>query len=228
MRFIYLVTLLLSGVFLNLCKHENGNGENNSPNPLPVDTLTNIIPDIGTLPDTIVDNIPDTVYYPEPVVPVVLNHIELARLNIGVPPRDSIKKWMNFVGFTERDPFCAGAQSWWLHKAEAKSPRIRTALARDFVFKSDPRDIVLAEKVLRGEIEMPAGSLVVYQNGDTRFGHVGSLTQPMRGARGVYISANTSAPGGTNIASGGGVYEKDFMIIPGAKLRVREFVYTHY
>lgn len=222
MRFIYLVTLLLLLLFFSTLKYYS-TVEQEIIIEVPQDTITTVVPEPEPV-DTII-------VLPEPIdtTPSVLPHIYIARLSIGIPPVDSIRTWMNFVGFTERDPFCAGAQSWWLHKADVASPRLKTALARNFVYQVNPSEIVLASKVLRGEIEMPAGSLVVYQNGDTRFGHVGTLTQPMRGARGVYISANTSAPGSSgSIASGGGVWEKDFSIIPGAKLAVRELVYVRY
>ena len=156
-------------------------------------------------------------------------HIEIARENIGIPPTDSINSWLEFVYLPSGLPWCAAAQSAWLHQAEIKEPLLRTGLARNYVYQTPRRLQVPAGRVLIGSTTMPKGSLVVFQRGDTQFGHIGTITEDWRGPSGVYISGNTSEPGSSGSeSSGGGVWEKPLTINPNAHFRVREFVYVKY
>jgi hypothetical protein len=152
-----------------------------------------------------------------------LTNYELARLSIGVPHRDSINHWLAFVGLSPNNPFCAAANSWWNEQAGVWHPR--SGLARHFKTKAPPGMWVDASKVLRGQVTIPAGSIAVYERGNTIFGHVGIVTREFTGVGSLYISANTSAPNtqGSEFA-GGGVWEKEFRIVPGAVFRITGFI----
>jgi len=155
--------------------------------------------------------------------PTQLMNYEIARLSIGIPARDSINHWLSFVGLPPANPFCAAANSWWNEKAGVWHPR--SGLARHFKTRALPGMWVDASRVLRGQVNIPAGSVAVYERGNTIFGHVGIVTRDFTGAGSLYISANTSAPGSSGSEfSGGGVWEKEFRIVPGAAFRITGFI----
>jgi hypothetical protein len=152
-----------------------------------------------------------------------LKNYEIARLSIGQPPLDSISKWLGFVGLPDGNPFCAAAQCVWNEYAGVWHPR--SGLARHFITRSEPHRRIPASKVLRGEVVIPVGSIVVYERGNTIYGHVGAVTEDWTGPDGMYISANTSAPGsGGSEFAGGGVWEKAASIRPGAAFRITTFI----
>ena len=215
----YIFSLLL--LFL-LMQCSNGSLDNSENNDLPIEPA-----------DSIVDvHVPingnDTVYEPEPIEDKI-PHIEIARANMGVPTTDSINSWLSFVFLPPGNPWCAAAQSNWLHQAGVKEPLLKTGLARNYVYETPNRLQVSAGRVLAGVVTMPKGSIVVYQRGETIFGHIGTITEDWMGPNGMYISGNTSAPGsGGSEFSGGGVWEKPARINPAAHLRITEFVYVNY
>jgi len=153
-------------------------------------------------------------------------HLEIARANVGYPPTDSINTWLAFVGLPPGNPFCAAAQSVWLHQAGVKEPLLKTGLANNYVFQTPDRLHITAGRVMAGVAQVPKGSLVVYRRGDTIFGHIGAATS-WSGRSGTYISANTSPPGGAH-SSGGGVFEKEAHINPNSHLRINKFIRVNY
>ena len=156
-------------------------------------------------------------------------HIEIARANIGVPSTDSINAWLRFVGLPPNNPWCAASQSAWLHQGGIKEPLLKTGLARNYVYQTPTRLQVSAGRVLAGVVTMPKGSLAIYQRDETRFGHIGTITEDWSGQNGRYISGNTSPPSSAGSEfSGGGVWEKGASINPAARFRITEFVYVNY
>ncbi len=156
-------------------------------------------------------------------------HIDIARSNIGIPPKDSIMAWNKFVNIGRNDPWCAASLSVWLYQAGVKSPQIRSGLARHFITRGPKDQIISAGRVLAGVEVVPEGSLVVLRRGNTIFGHIGIAVEPWTGSMGWYISGNTSAPGsGGEEHTGGGVWEKPLSINPNAHLRVTDFVLVRY
>lgn len=154
-------------------------------------------------------------------VPEPLTNYQVARLSEGVPERDSVEKWLHFVNLSYPNPFCAAAASAWNEYTGVWHPR--SGLARHF--KTQAPEWVDASKVLRMEVTIKAGSMAVYERGNTIYGHVGIVTEDFTGAKGKYISANTSKPGTSGSEfSGGGVWEKTFSIVPGAAFRITGFV----
>jgi hypothetical protein len=204
MRFTLWLTLSLLAAAL-ACKR-----------PTPPVIAPDIIP-----PDTTLAYVPDVpVEIPEPVK---LTNYEVARLSIGIPGRDSINHWLAFVGLPPNNPFCSAANCAWHHYTGLWHPR--SGLARHWRTMAPGGMWVPAERVLAGQVEIPAGSVVLFQQTGTVFGHVGIVTQHFTGRNSLYISANTSAPGsGGSEASGGGVYEKPFFINPGASFFISGFI----
>jgi len=223
----YIFSLLL--LFLSMQCSNQPDVDLPLPPELPVDTIpgipTDTIEDVDTIPDIPTDTIEDV----DTIVDETIPHIEIARSHIGIPPTDTINYWLAYVNLPPGNPWCAAAQATWLYQAGAKEPLIKTGLARNFVYKTPNRLRVSAGRVLAGVITMPKGSLVVYQRGETIFGHIGATTEDWTGQRGMYISGNTSPPdsGGSEF-SGGGVWEKPAAIHPAAHLRITDFVYVNY
>ena len=155
--------------------------------------------------------------------PKPLTSYEIARLSIGQPNMDSVNNWLAFVGLPPRNPFCSAAACWWNDKSGNWHPG--SGLARHFKTQAPRGTWVDAARVLRGEVTIQPGSMAVYERGNTIYGHVGIVTREFTGVGSLYISANTSPPGsGGSEFAGGGVYEKEFRIIPGAAFRITGFV----
>ncbi len=158
-----------------------------------------------------------------------LPHIDIARANIGIPPRDSILVWNEFVNIGPNDPWCAAALSVWLYQAKVESPQVRSGLARHFITRTPKSQHISARRVLAGVEVVPEGSLVLLRRGNTIFGHIGVTTEPWTGSHGYYISGNTSAPGsGGEEHTGGGVWEKSLRINLNAHLRITDFILVTY
>ncbi len=218
----YIFSLLLLFLLMQCSSGQLDNGENND---IPIESNDSIV-DVD-IPINGNDSIeePETIGY----INNKILHIEIARKNIGIPTTDSINMWLSFVNLPPGNPWCAAAQSAWLHQANIKEPLLKTGLARNYIYETPKRLHVSAGRVLAGVVTMPMGSIVVYQRGETIFGHIGTITEDWSGPNGVYISGNTSPPdsGGSEF-SGGGVWEKPARIIPSAHLRITDFVYVVY
>jgi hypothetical protein len=184
--------------------------------------------DNGFAQDTIViNNVQDTVIEVD-TMPKTLAHILIARRYEGVPPVDTINMFLASVDLPPGNPWCSAFLSFVLDEAEVLMPSVRSGLARNFVYQSPQKSIIPAGRVLAGVADVPEGSIVVFQRGNTKFGHNGINTELWSGASGVYISGNTSPPSGGSEAAGGGVWEKTSRINPNAVLQIREFVIVEY
>lgn len=215
MRFIF---LLLPIFLLQQCFNgNNGDSINENNNGIIInDSINN-----GIINNDTINNVTEKDTIPK--------HIVIARKNIGIPSKDSIDHWLSFVGLPPNNPWCAAVQSIWLYQAGVKEPLLRTGLARNYVYQTPTRLHISAGRVLIGSVTVPIGSLAVYQRGDTRFGHIGTITEDWSGVSGVYISGNTSPPGGTGSEfSGGGVWEKPARIVPSSAFKITEFVLVQY
>jgi len=182
----------------------------------------------GSAQDTIAPtNGQDTIIEVD-TIPETLAHILIARRYEGVPPVDTVKMFLASVDLPPGNPWCSAFLSFVLDEAEVEEPSVRSGLARNFVYQSPQRLIIPAGRVLAGVADVPEGSIVVFQRGNTKFGHNGINTKEWSGQRGIYISGNTSPPSGGSEASGGGVWEKPAWINPNAVLQIREFVLVNY
>jgi hypothetical protein len=156
-------------------------------------------------------------------------HLEIALSYVGVTevkPNSSpeIDMWLKYVGLNPGYAYCAAYVSYCIGTANVREPKIRTARAQSFITsKSIP-----ASKVLRGEVEIPIGSIVIWKNGNTMFGHVGFNTIEWRGATGETVEANTSSSNRGNQREGEGVYLKKRRIVPTEVFRITHFTLVHY
>lgn len=178
-------------------------------------------PPIKTIPD---EPINDTINKPIIADTVIepLTNYEIARLSIGVPSKDSINHWLAFVGLPPNNPFCSAANCAWHEYTGLWHPK--SGLARHWKTMQPGGMWVSAERVLSGYV-IPAGSIVLFEKVNTIFGHVGIVTREFSGKGSLYISANTSPPNSNGSEySGGGVYEKEFSILPWAKFKITGFI----
>ena len=214
MQFTLWLMLLLS---LAHCQGHDGNS------PKIADVPVQLPPITGQL-----DSVTNGNTIPLPIVNTMA-HVDYLRLNIGVPPKDTVEVWLRSVGLGAGNPFCSAAVSYSLDVGGVTSPVVRSGLARNFVYKTPKALHIKADDVYKQVATVPAGSIVVYQRGETKYGHNGFVTADMTGNEGVYISANTSAPGsGGSESAGGGVWEKPFKINPYGYFRVTDFVLVSY
>ena len=156
-------------------------------------------------------------------------HLDIALSYVGVKetkPNSSpeIDKWLKYVGLNPGYAYCAAYASFCIGTANVREPKIRTARAQSFITtKSIP-----AAKVLRGQVEIPSGTIVVWKNGNTVFGHVGFTTNEWKGATGETVEANTSSSNRGNQREGEGVYLKKRRIVPMEAFRITHFTLVHY
>ena len=88
------------------------------------------------------------------------------------PEVDSFNKPYKNIG----GPWCGTFVATVLNKAKAILPKIRSALAQNYITKQS----VKAKHVAKGYITAEAGWLAVWKRGNTRYGHVGILTERTR------------------------------------------------
>jgi len=98
-----------------------------------------------------------------------------------------VKKFLNSVGLDEGYSWCASFVSYDCDAADVSYPRIRSALAQDFITNQS----IDAKKVLRGQVTIPSGYIFVMKKGDTIHGHTGFVLLPWHGKTGITIEGNT-------------------------------------
>lgn len=156
-------------------------------------------------------------------------HLRLAKsfLHVREVARNSspdIDRWLQFVGLSSGNPYCAAYVSYIVHVSKVTEPRVRSGLARNFVTHRS----VPATKVLMGMVVIPAGSVVIWRRGNTIFGHVGFTTQAWKGKTGFTIEANTSSGAAGSQFDGNGVFQRTRSIVPGNAFRITDFTLIQY
>lgn len=158
-----------------------------------------------------------------------LRHIDIALKYEGVTEvsknsSPEIDVFLKYVGLSPGNPYCASFVSYCIGEAKVREPKIKSGLARSFIItKSIP-----VSKVLTGEIKIPAGSIVVWKQGNTVFGHVGFTTLEWIGKEGYTIEANTGSGDKGNQRDGEGIYQRRRRITPGAAFRITHFTLVNY
>jgi len=222
MRFTCLLMVMLSALLLGCERFIRQTEFQPVTDTLQIDSIPIIVDPSDQPLDTVSVETDKQPEEPLPLV-VALKNYEIARLSIGMPGTDSINKWLAFVGLPPKNPFCSAANSQWHEYVGLWHPR--SGLARHWKTMAPGGMWINAERVLNGEVTIPAGSIVLFEKVNTIFGHVGIVTRTFTGVGSLYISANTSPPGGAGSEfSGGGVYEKVFNIIPGSSFRITGFI----
>lgn len=156
-------------------------------------------------------------------------HLDTAFRYLGVveikPNRaPEIDKFVKYVKVPLGSSYCAAYVSYCIGVTNVSSPKIRNAMAQSFITKSS----ISANKVLNKEITIPPGTIVVWKNGDSPFGHVGFVREPWIGRTGKTIEANTSPSEKGNQANGDGIYLKTRHIYPDAFFRITHFTLVKY
>lgn len=132
-------------------------------------------------------------------------------------PEIPVIESLNYMGFQKGTPYCAATGSWCLEITGAKRPKIRTALATEFI-KSEK--VVLAERVLHKKDTAKVGWGIVWRRGNGYHGHFGFVDSTWTGRCGWSVEANTTKNGRE------GIFRKHRCIKPSAYFSIVAFIPT--
>ena len=157
----------------------------------------------------------------------VPKHLEIALQyeNVTEVKKNSspeIDTFLKYVGLSPGNPYCAAFVSFCIGTADVLLPKIKSGLARKFITKQS----IPASKVLTGEITIPAGSITIWQNGNTIYGHTGFVLESWKGPKGKTIEANTNSY--LFSSDGEGIYINERNIKPGNAFRITYFTLVEY
>ena len=152
-------------------------------------------------------------------------HIKIAQSYIGTTELTghndgvNVEKFLRSVGLSKGNPWCAAFVSNCLIEAGVREPSIRTALARKFITKQS----IKASDVLIGKVNIKPGTIVVWQKGNTVFGHVGFIEKQIDKQNFITIEGNTSSGIKGSQSDGDGVYRRSRAIQPANYFRITAF-----
>ena len=136
-----------------------------------------------------------------------------------------VEQFLGSVGLSKGNPYCAAFISYILYETPGiKSPTIRTALASKFITNSS----IDAKKVLRGTEAIPDGTIVIWQKGNTIFGHAGFVEEQLSRSEFTTIEANTGSGTYGDQSDGDGVWRRQRSIMPGNYFRITSFTPVIY
>ena len=124
----------------------------------------------------------------------------------------------------QKSSYCAAFVAFCLDSAQVKQPTIRSGMAQAYITKKS----ISASKVLRGEVTIPTGSIIIWKRGTTASGHVGFTTLPWKGVEGYTIEANTSSGIIGSQDNGDGIFQRRRTIHPGDAFRITHFTIVSY
>lgn len=155
-------------------------------------------------------------------------HLIEARKYVGIVEvtknsSPDIDRWLRYCGLNPGNPYCASFVSTMIGEAKVKAPKIRSGLARKFI---TPKSIP-AGKVLLGMIKIEPGAIIVWQNGNTIFGHVGFVIKWDKD-KGTTVEANTGKSNRGSQSDGEGVWKRSRAIVPGNMFRITYFTKVSY
>ncbi len=154
-------------------------------------------------------------------------HIELARKYVGVKEKGQnrgkeIDEFNKFVGNPLGSPYCAAFVCYILNKANVKDPKIKTGLASKLKNKKS----ISALKIMLGLEKVMNGDIIIWQKGDTKFGHAGFASEDWIKTAGMSIQANTFSK--FESRNGDGISEKIARIEPLNYFRIVGFTRVIY
>ena len=138
---------------------------------------------------------------------------------IGNNGGPQVTRFLKSVGLRPGNPWCAAFVSFCLDSAKIKTLRTRSGLARHFITKNKT---IRATKVSYNNMELPAGTVIVWRRGTTMFGHVGFVDN-WKGKSGTTIEGNTSSGRSGSQWNGGGVWSRRRTINPYDYFRITDF-----
>lgn len=103
-----------------------------------------------------------------------------------------VEMFLKSVGRTKGDAWCSAFVSYCLTVSGVLEPKTRSGLARDYATKTDKRLVIKATDVILKKYKVVKGDLVVWQKGETVFGHIGMTTEDWQGIQGKTIEGNVS------------------------------------
>jgi len=134
-----------------------------------------------------------------------------------------IYTWQSFVGVPSGSSYCAAFVSYIISIAKAVYPKIKTALAVNFITKES----IKAEDVYNGKSKIDNSYIAIWRNGKTWKGHVG-FVYAWNNKSGYVIEANTSSDYAGVQREGEGVYLKHRKIEPYKYFRIVAFTKIKY
>jgi hypothetical protein len=134
------------------------------------------------------------------------------------PNRSPIIDSMNrHVGNPLGVSYCAAAGYWWLDNAGVSYPQQRSGLARSF--KNSLSFSVM--DVLNHKRKILAGYGLVWQKGNTIYGHFAFASEDWQGSKGKTIEGNTSSGTTGSQSNGDGFFNRDRRIEPYNYFRIK-------
>lgn len=136
-----------------------------------------------------------------------------------------VEQFLGSVGLSKGNPYCAAFISYILDETPGiKSPTIRTALASKLI----TNESIEAKEILRGTEAIPDGTIVVWQKGNTIFGHAGFVEEQLSRSEFTTIEANTGSGTYGDQSDGDGVWRRQRSIMPGNYFRITSFTPVIY
>lgn len=117
--------------------------------------------------------------------------------------------------------WCAAFVNFCLDSAGVRGlPMTKSGLARHFATRNKT---ISAKDVLQMNMELPAGTIIVWRRGTTPFGHAG-LVERWKGRSGSTIEGNTSSGERGSQNDGDGVWRRKRTINPTNYFRITDFI----
>jgi len=157
-------------------------------------------------------------------------HLDTAKSYIGVKELtgkndgQAVEKFLKSVGRKKGDHWCAAYVSYCLIVNKVKYPVKMSGLARAFKTKSS----INAIDVLTGRYSIPAGTIIVWERGNTITGHTGFVIKQTGKNKFVTVEGNTSSGVKGSQNNGDGVYKRTRSIEPANYFRITAFTLVKY
>jgi hypothetical protein len=136
-----------------------------------------------------------------------------------------VEQFLESVGLAKGNPYCAAFVSYILDETPGvEQPTTRSGLASHFIMANS----IEAREVLRGTTSVPDGTLVIWQKGNTIFGHVGFVAEQSEQNLFTTIEANTRSGVYGNQRDGDGVWQRTRSIQPANYFRITNFTKVMY
>lgn len=160
---------------------------------------------------------------------IIPKHLQIAISYIGTTEATGhndgpeIEHIIKKMGGSKGSSYCSYFVSFCLDSARVKTPTVRSGMARSFKRKNS----IPANDVLIGKIKIPSGTIVVWQKGNTPYGHVG-FTYRWDKKYGTTVEGNTSSGIKGSQSNGDGIYARKRSIEPLNYFRITCFTLVTY
>jgi len=136
-----------------------------------------------------------------------------------------IEMFLKSVGRKKGDSWCAAFVSYVLTVNKIKVPNVRSGLARDFITKTNKKNISLINNVMLNKSKIQKGDLVVWGWENSYKGHIAFLTgYDIKSNKFYTIEGNTSSGIKGSQDNGDGVYRRIRRYEPANYFRMRWIV----